>query len=205
MDLHRLEWLPLDIENRQLPTPYHDVANLFPLLQGEDYEQLKADVAEHGLIEPIWLHDGKIVDGRNRYRACVDTGTEPRYRTWNGQGSLVSFVVSLNLHRRHLSSGQRAALAVEILPMLEEEARKRQIKLAGTRPSRNLPQTFAEGDKGESREAAATITQTNRQYVSDAKKLHDTAPDLFARVRGGDIGITEAKRELKERDRKSVV
>jgi N6-adenosine-specific RNA methylase IME4/ParB-like chromosome segregation protein Spo0J len=97
---------------------YHEVSSLFPLLEGADYEALKADIAQNGLLEPIWLHpDGSIIDGRNRYRACIETGTEPRFRTWNGEGSLVAFVLSLNLHRRHLDESQRAMVAARIASM----------------------------------------------------------------------------------------
>jgi ParB-like chromosome segregation protein Spo0J len=112
---------------------FHPVASIFPLLQGDDFEALKADIAENGLIEPIWLHpDGRITDGRNRFRACDALGIEPRFRTYQGDLSpmaLVRFVISLNEKRRHLSSSQRAAVAVmatEVVEMLEEEAKDRQ-------------------------------------------------------------------------------
>lgn len=88
---------------------YHEAANIFPLMTGAEYETFKADIAEHGLREPIWLHpDGSIIDGRNRYRACTELGIEPDFEIWNGRGSLAAFVVSLNLHRRHLTESQRA-------------------------------------------------------------------------------------------------
>jgi len=107
---------------------YHPVSNIFPLMQDAEFLDLKQDISEHGQLEPIWLHhDGSIIDGRNRYRACIDLGIEPKYRTWEGEGSLTAFVVGLNLHRRHLTSGQCAAIAVEMLPMLEAEARERQL------------------------------------------------------------------------------
>jgi hypothetical protein len=209
---------------------YHEVANLFPLIQGEEYEQFKADVAKNGLREPIWLHpdDGKIIDGRNRYRACIDTGTEPRCRTWSGEGSLVGFVISLNLHRRHLSSGQKAALAVDILPMLEAEAQKRIVEGAragaaitngnGARPPENFPEggrlplfesdtTEIQQAKGESREQAAAIVGTNARYVSDAKKIKEEAPELFEHLKTGDLGMQEVKSlaKLPEPERAEVL
>ena len=105
---------------------YHPVSNIFPLMQDAEFLDLKQDISEHGQLEPIWLHhDGSIIDGRNRYRACIDLGIEPKDRTWDGEGSITAVVVGLNLHRRHLTSGQCAAIAVEMLPMLEAEARER--------------------------------------------------------------------------------
>jgi len=114
---------------QELHRKYHEVASVFPLMVGEDFENLKADIADNGLREAVWLHpDGSIIDGRNRHRACIETNTAPRFRTWDGQGSLVTFVVSMNLHRRHLTSSQRAVVALEVLPMLEAEAKERQIR-----------------------------------------------------------------------------
>jgi len=110
------------IYQNEVDRPYHKVADLFPLMQGDEFEELKADIATNGLIDPIWLHpDGSIIDGRNRHRACLETNTQPRFETWNDRGSLVSFVVSRNLKRRHLTSSQRAMAAQDVLPMLEEE------------------------------------------------------------------------------------
>jgi hypothetical protein len=120
----------------------------------------------------------------------------PEYRTWDGNGSLVAFVVSLNLHRRHLTSSQRAVIALDVLPMLEEEARERMVAGVAANPA----QLIAQGG-GEAREQAAAMTGTNRQYVSDAKRIAQEAPDLLERVRTGETSITEAKRTIKERKR----
>ena len=58
--------------------PSHDVASLMPVMEDEEYAALLEDIREHGLLQPIVLHDGKIVDGRHRYRACYELGIEPR-------------------------------------------------------------------------------------------------------------------------------
>ena len=58
---------------------YHELANLFPLMDESQYSDLVADIKENGLIESIILHEGKILDGRNRYNACNDAGVEPNF------------------------------------------------------------------------------------------------------------------------------
>jgi len=91
---------------------FHPVAEIFPLMADAELEALAADIKESGLREPVWLHsDGRLIDGRNRYLACQKAGVAPTTREWGGDESqLLSFVVSLNLHRRHLSESQRAAI-----------------------------------------------------------------------------------------------
>lgn len=171
---------------------YHDVANLFPLMQGEEYENLKADIAANGLREPIWLHEGKIVDGRNRHRACLDTGTPPRYRTWDGNGSLVAFVVSLNLQRRHLTSSQKAVVALEVEKALAEEATAKEAERKRNQGDTTL-EIFPKSEPIRAADQAAKILGTNAHYVTDAKRLAATAPELLDEVRDGNLTIPEAK------------
>jgi ParB-like chromosome segregation protein Spo0J len=106
---------------------FHEVASIFPMMGKEDLDELILDIQQNGLLEPIWLNtEGLIIDGRNRYLACRQLSLTPTYRTYTGTQSLVSFVVSLNLKRRHLTEGQKAMLSGDIIAYLEKEAQERQ-------------------------------------------------------------------------------
>lgn len=190
-----MDWIK-DEQHRK----YHEVSSFFPLMEGKEFEQLKTDIADNGLLESIWLHpNGSIIDGRNRHRACIETETKPKFRTWNYEGSLVSFAVSLNLHRRHLTSSQWAVIALDVLPMLEKEARDRQ---RGGQAGILLSQKVDQANDGRAAQQAAEMFQTNRQYISDAKALQNEAPDLLEQVRSGEKTIKRAKTLLNERKNK---
>ena len=181
--------------------PFHEAANVFPLLQGEQLKALADDIAENGLQEAIWLHeDGSILDGRNRFRACKIAGVEPRFQTYEGSDPL-GFVLSLNLHRRHLTSAQKAALAVDVEAYERVAAKQRQ----GTRS--DIGQKIDTSESGRATEKAAAKVGTNRQYVSDAKRIKKDAPDVFERMReGGYPSMAQAKKvaRLPENDRREI-
>ena len=95
---------------------FHPTASIFPLMEGKEFTSLCQDIASNGLIEPIWTYQGLILDGRNRYRACQASGIEPVLRQYLG-GDPLGFVMSQNLHRRHLNESQRAMIAARLANM----------------------------------------------------------------------------------------
>src|SRR6266852_2888780 len=108
--------------------PFHPYAELFPRMTNAEFEGLCGDIARKGLLEDIIRYEGKILEGRERYVACVRKKVPPRFREYAGEcGSALEFVVSKNLHRRHLTEGQRALVAARLRPHFQEEARQRQL------------------------------------------------------------------------------
>ena len=100
---------------------FHPLANLFPLLEGHEFDSLVASIKTKGLNHPITLYQGKILDGRNRYRACIKARVKPRTQNYTGKDP-VGFVISENVERRHLSESQRAMVAAK-LATLKQGAR----------------------------------------------------------------------------------
>lgn len=99
---------------------YHRLSQLFPLLEGGEFDELVEDVRRHGVREAIWLYEEKILDGRNRQRAAAVAGFPCPTRTYDGDDPL-GFVISLNLKRRHLDTSQRAMVAARLANMRQGE------------------------------------------------------------------------------------
>jgi N6-adenosine-specific RNA methylase IME4/ParB-like chromosome segregation protein Spo0J len=167
---------------------FHDAASIFPLMGETEVQGLADDIRENGLREPIWLHpDGSVLDGRNRWAACGLAGVEPTFRTWDGKGSIIAFVVSLNLHRRHLDESQRAMVGARIKPMFEAEARERQ----GTRT--DLQANLPESSRGQSRDqAASAVNVSARSVESAAKVIASAVPELTKAVDQGRVKVSLA-------------
>lgn len=176
---------------------YHPIANIFPMESQDKLADLASDIKENGLLEPITLCDDKILDGRNRYEACRIAGCDFQTVVYDGD-TPTAFVTSKNLKRRHLTPSQAAAAAVEALPHFEAEALNRKV-LGG-----KAKDTQIIADAGESRAKAADQFGTNRQYVSDAKAIKKSHPDVFEDIRSGRKTIPKAKSELKAIKRNSI-
>lgn len=93
----------------------HEYCLIFPPMTDDEFEGLKADIQQHGLLKKITLFDGQILDGKERYRACLAVGVEPEFEDFNGDSDqALAFCVSENLYRQHFTPSQIAALEVEL-------------------------------------------------------------------------------------------
>jgi hypothetical protein len=93
---------------------FHPLSMRFALMEGEEFEDFADDVFRTGQKETVKLYQGKIIDGRNRYRACKARGIPCRFENWNGQGEPADYVISMNLHRRHLTAEARQKLVLKL-------------------------------------------------------------------------------------------
>lgn len=179
----------------------HKYASIFPMIEGVAFEELKKDIMENGLQQTIITYNGKILDGRNRYKACKELGIEPNFEEYKGDKPL-EFVISLNLKRRHLNEGQKAVISLDILPMFQEEAKKRQ----ATHKEGDVYLTpLMEEAKGESAEQVGKILGVGKSYIYEAKKIKESNPELLEVIRRGEKTLTEVKSDLKIEKRKAYI
>ena len=91
----------------------HPLAETVPGMRDEEFDALCSSVKAHGQRIPIVLFEGKILDGRHRYRACLRAGIEPKTVVFEGKDA-EAFVLDAYLHRRHLTSMQKALVGARM-------------------------------------------------------------------------------------------
>jgi hypothetical protein len=150
---------------------FHPLADIFPLVEGTEFDELVADVHEHGLREPIVVYEEKILDGRNRYRACEAAGVDPTFTAYTGNDP-VSYVISLNLRRRHLDESQRAMVAAKLATL----------KLGDNQHSEGLP--IGRGSE---------LLNVGARSVARAREVQEHgAPELVRAVERGEVSVSAA-------------
>jgi ParB-like nuclease domain len=167
------------------PLEPHPFAALFPELPPEELSLLVRDIKERGQNKPIILYKGLILDGRNRYRACQIARVKPwieEFNTKEAKGSPEDFVLRRNLRRRHLSMGQKAAIALDWSEQFELNRESEETKAAG-RP------------KGTVSEAAKNIG-INEQRVFEVRQIREANPSLYQEVRAGRRSLNSALTEI---------
>jgi hypothetical protein len=162
----------------------HPLCSLFPRMDGAEFGALKLDIMAHGLREPITVHDGMVLDGGNRYRACVELGIQPRIVEFEGDG-IVAFVLSANLHRRHMTAGQQAAIVSLAQDWSQAQAHGGDRK---THQTATLPL-----DSVASRAAQAGASDRTQRM---ADKVARESPALAQQVAHGEVSLPAAVRQV---------
>lgn len=171
----------------------HPMSMLFPSLDSDSLRALADDLKVNGQRDPIVLFEGMILDGNQRYSARqLDTEVpelSEREFAPETEGDPLEFVLSKNLHRRQLTPGQKAAVAVEFEEKFSKEAKGRSLQ--------NLKQNGAVpvGETkvaGRSRDRAAKALGVCSRYVQDAKKVRQESRQLFEAVKSGEKSLREA-------------
>lgn len=183
----------------------HPLADMFPMINGEDYPAFKMDIEEHGLTDEIVLLDGLILDGRNRYRVLTELGwldDASHFVDFNDLGifnangeplSPFDYVISKNMQRRHLNESQRAMVAARAANMRQGERTdipKRaplndDAPLDTTEPSANM-RKVSQGD-------AAKLFKVSERMVNSANKVvKDAVKPLRDLVESGELAVSLA-------------
>ena len=179
----------------------HRLASMFPELGGEEFSALVEDIKARGLVHPIVRLNGEILDGWNRFRACLSARVVPVFEEYTGDDP-VGFVISVNLTRRHLDSSQRADLGAQLMRLFEHEAKNRQ-RAGGNQAGlgrAKLPEPVARP-----REKAAAMVGASPRSVQDAatirfgaKNQPPAVPEVIVAVQAGKLPVSQGVKLARE-------
>ena len=167
--------------------PFHPLAEMFPLIKGKAFADLVADIKANGLVEPITLYEGKILEGRNRYLACQAAGVEPITREYQGTDP-AAFVWSANFLRRHLTKSQRALAIAQFATLKKGNPHFPEDRNADY-------QTFVL-----SQPEAAKLAHVSRNMIQEARNIliNGTEAEIAA-VREGKAEVYSMTDQIRER------
>jgi len=178
---------------------YHEAANIYPLLMGTEFEEFKAAIARDGLKHSIVTLDGKILDGRNRYRACLETDVDPRFVEYDGDQDPVDFVVTENGDRRHLSISQRGLAggkASRLKQKYAAEAKERQKAGGGDKKSaraKSVVKNSTQPIPAKTRDQVGAAIGVSGNTIEKAWRILDKAlPEVGQAVEANQLSINRA-------------
>lgn len=171
------EHVPTDKYDYQV----HPAAEAFSLdIASAKFDALVEDIKANGLREPIVLDSqGQLIDGRHRLAACKRLGIEPKIAEY--EGDAVAYVISTNLHRRHLTDEQRVAAAAMLANLTKG-------------------QTKASTEDATTQDAAAKLFGVSSRAIRMAKAAAEKAPEVLPLMRDGKIAVRMAERISKMGD-----
>jgi len=176
-----------------MPSEYriHEAAEIFPPMDEETYSQFKADIEAHGQHEAAILWEDKILDGRNRYRACCDLGIEVDTCELTECDDPVAYVLSANLHRRHLTTQQRAFVGARARAIYDRQAKGRERSGKGAdgsggrgkkkNPVAILPQGLVNAN-GKSRDAAGAAVGVSGKTLDKASRVQREGSEALVKA-----------------------
>jgi hypothetical protein len=162
-------------------TGTHPFADRFPMLPEDELQRLAEDIAENGLQNPVVLDaQGRILDGRNRDAACQRINVTPDVEVYDGDNP-AAFVLSQNVARRHLSTGQQAMSTALVL--VDDGHRSEGRWARGSVPA----------------DTSGSGSRQWAQRMAEAGTILDHAPDLADAVVSGDLALDAAYRQAEQR------
>lgn len=173
--------------------------NIFPAAKAEDYNRLRDDIRDNGYDskQPIIIYEGEVLDGWNRWTACLELKINPPTRQFDGNESEAIGLVMRTNKRRNLNSGQWATIAVEAEDIIKAiSIQSEKIMKSG---KGNPTQKIEQGSRNErsSTHKAAELFNTNRTYVNQAAKIKHAAPEVFEKVKAGKMTMQDAARAVR--------
>lgn len=158
----------------------HGIANCWPMIEPEKFAELCDDIAENGLLNSIVLYEGKILDGRNRYKACVEVGVEPTFTEYGGDDP-TGHAISLNNMRRDLNPSQRAMVAEKLANLSHGGDRK------SDQGSDLSFDSVSQSEAAEQMGVSRTLVQKARRVKSGADE------GITSMVEEGDLSLEAAE------------
>ncbi len=176
----------------KMPVKIHPAANIFPMMSDAEYAGLLEDIRDNGQREDCLFWREQLIDGRNRYKACMELGIEPSECMLDDDQDPVSYVISANLHRRQLSTSQRAIVAARLATLGHGSNQHKEKE-----ESQNCPSSL---------DYTAAALSVSKSSIKAAKKVIESKSNpLIEAVKNGSVTVSLAAKLINETDDKKEI
>jgi ParB-like chromosome segregation protein Spo0J len=160
----------------------HPACDAWPQMSEDALAKLAEDIKANGLREPATITtDGLMLDGRNRALACERVGVKLNTVVFKGS-DMVAFVISKNLHRRHLPKRDLAFIGAALARIRHgsnQHEEKVDFSMEKSTSNKTIPKIAADLGVG-------------KAIVSDAKAINEKAsPNVREMAKSGKIGLRD--------------
>jgi len=177
----------------------HPQAGLVPAMEAKEFEAFRADIEQRGLLVPIEITSaGVVLDGRERLRAAGKLGLAAVPVRIVGPDDELDYMLRAAIQRRQLSASQRAALAVDLEQYWQLAAQGRERQRANLR---QLAEVATLPPRGKTRDIASAWAGVSPRTLQDAAGVHAHDPELFQRVKRGEIAVGLAAQRVRRAQR----
>lgn len=195
----------------------HPAADSFPMMDKQAFADLVESIAARGQQEPIVKYNGTVLDGRNRLKACLQLGIQPKFIEYSGSQSPWLWAWDRNAERRSIDKGTKAAIWLNIedgdqcwraeVAKIKEEADKKRSAAAKEQHKASKPRagekvygssysvTTTKHKENKTRNARAKKAGTSPATMAKAEVLKKNAPSLHSKVAAGKKTLASAYKE----------
>jgi ParB-like chromosome segregation protein Spo0J len=179
MDLHTVSNSASPTRLRNMNYQQHSLSAAFPSMTDEEYQSLKDSIDVNGVLNPITIYEGMVLDGWHRYQAAMELGMDCPEAELEDWIDPKDFVLAQNKNRRHITMSQLAMATAAVYEWISVGRPNNSAMMA---PLNKTNDELAE------------ISGTSKRTIARAKAvMKDATPEVQDAVKSGKIGLYKAQ------------
>jgi ParB-like chromosome segregation protein Spo0J len=157
----------------------HPLSSAFPAMTVNEFQELKDSIEVNGVLNPITIYEGMVIDGWHRYKAANELMVDFVEMDLDESIDPKDFVLAQNKNRRHITAAQLAMATTAVYAWVPRGRQNKSV------PSTDLTKTTTE---------LAKLSGVSESSIEKAKSiLKNASEEVKEAVKSGKIGLKKAQ------------